>query len=185
MKKLFILGLFVIFQNNYSLAFNDEETHPRITEIVVNQPSFEDYLIKVLNLKDGLKTKFPAKSEKSVLFWMREGAKLEDNPLCRASNHFHNPLKPWDKSEMSDEPGVINKWCGLTDYGTKYSNVTWATGYIAQERDRIHRLNQRMGWDDARNYFYKALTSTSKGEREGYFAKTFQALGQVMHLVLG
>jgi hypothetical protein len=40
-----------------------------------------------------------------------------------------------------------------------------------------------MGWDNARKYFYSALTSPGKAIREDSYAKTFQAVGQVMHLL--
>jgi len=40
-----------------------------------------------------------------------------------------------------------------------------------------------MGWDNARIYFYSALTSGDNAARESYFAKTFQSAGQVMHLL--
>jgi hypothetical protein len=63
-----------------------------------------------------------------------------------------------------------------------YSNVTWATGFLSANGPQITRPNQWMGWSDARDYYYWALTSTSNKERESYFAKTFQALGQVLHL---
>jgi hypothetical protein len=40
-----------------------------------------------------------------------------------------------------------------------------------------------MGWDHARQYYYSALTSLSKSGQESYFVKTFQGLGQVLHLL--
>jgi hypothetical protein len=47
--------------------------------------------------------------------------------------------------------------------------------------------NQDVGgkwsWHDARDYFYKGLTATGKAARDSFFAKTFRALGQLMHLV--
>ncbi len=38
-------------------------------------------------------------------------------------------------------------------------------------------------WPKAREYYYTALTSSTKDEREEYFVYTFRALGQVMHLL--
>jgi len=40
-----------------------------------------------------------------------------------------------------------------------------------------------MGWDNAKNYYYSALTSTSGENYETYLARTFQALGHVLHLL--
>ncbi|MCI5142717.1 MAG: hypothetical protein D3909_13540 [Candidatus Electrothrix sp. ATG1] len=34
--------------------------------------------------------------------WLELGSKKEDDPMCRAANHFHDPWKPWDKSELTD-----------------------------------------------------------------------------------
>ena len=40
----------------------------------------------------------------SVARWIQEGLTDEDRPLCRATNHFHNPIYPgdWTQSKMSD-----------------------------------------------------------------------------------
>ncbi len=42
---------------------------------------------------------------------------------------------------------------------------------------------QKWSWNDARDYYFKALTSQTKAERDEYWGKTFRALGQVMHLI--
>jgi hypothetical protein len=101
--------------------------------------------------------------------------------MCRASNHFHNPLKSWDQSYMSDAPWFINAYC--SSWQPIYSNITWATGYLSPDGSTVTRPRQWMGWGDARDYYYWALTATSGTDRETYFAKTFQALGQVSHLL--
>jgi len=38
-------------------------------------------------------------------------------------------------------------------------------------------------WNDAREYYYAALTKTDKATRETNFAETFRSLGQLMHLI--
>jgi hypothetical protein len=40
-----------------------------------------------------------------------------------------------------------------------------------------------MGWDNARAYFYQALTATGAVDRESNFVKTFRSVGQVLHLL--
>jgi len=41
----------------------------------------------------------------------------------------------------------------------------------------------KWSWHDARKYFYEGLTSVNKAARDASFAKTFRALGQLMHLI--
>jgi len=185
MKKIMVKKIIVFFvtifiaSNAYS--FDNEITHRDITQKAVENSNLNDYLITNLELKSGVETTVIGRS---ILRWLREGSYLEDSPLCRASNHFHNPLKPWDQSYMSDEPWFIYTYCGATGYGTKYSNITWGTGYLSQAPygSKTNSRNE-MNWDYARQYYYLALTSASTTERETYFAKTFQALGQVIHLI--
>ncbi|MBI3354673.1 MAG: hypothetical protein HY034_07290, partial [Nitrospirae bacterium] len=120
---------------------------------------------------------------KQIIQWLSDGSELEDSPMCRASNHFHNPLKDWSSSYMSDEPWWLDLYC--FSWSPWYSNVTWGTGYLspAPNGNKITISNQQMGWDNARTYYYQALTNSLNTDRETYFAKTFQALGQVMHLI--
>ncbi len=42
---------------------------------------------------------------------------------------------------------------------------------------------QLSGWDDARSYYYRALTSPIGAEKDSYFVKTFLAVGHLMHLL--
>ncbi len=163
-----------------SYSYDNEITHRDITTKAVENSNLNRYLIDSLNFISGIETKF---NGMPILKWLREGAYLEDSPMCRASNHFHNPLKSWDQSYMSDEPWWIATYCGATGYATKYSSVTWGTGYLSPNGSKITMSNQEWGWDNARNYYYLALTSTTNTNRETYFAKTFQSVGQVLHLI--
>ncbi len=52
-------------------------------------------------------------NEEPVSEWVQEGSDFEDDgpdtTLCRASNHFHNPLKAWPQAQMTDGIlGVLN-----------------------------------------------------------------------------
>jgi hypothetical protein len=59
-----------------------------------------------------------------------------------------------------------------------------ATGYTSlSQAEPAPRDRQDMGWGDARNYFYSALTAASQVNRDDYFVKTFRAVGQVIHLL--
>lgn len=174
-----LLGL--ILQENYADGFDNIETHPKITKSAIEYSLLNNYLIHQLDFKDGIATKIPSDTQKTIRFWLEEGSKLEDIPNCRASNHFHNPLRLWSEAAMSDQP----LWLDVICLGWKpwYSNVTWATGYLSPAGTPISRDSQEMGWDNAREYYYLALTSTFNTDREAYFAKTFQAMGQVLHLL--
>lgn len=60
-----------------------------------------------LLLGQGIETVFMAKRAQQ---WLRDGGQLEDEPACRASNHFHNPLNffTWTNSNMSDMPWPLS-----------------------------------------------------------------------------
>ena len=178
MKK--ILALFLMGLNFFPgsvLSYDDEETHRRLAEKASDVSSIATHLRNNLGFTLATSTII---NKKPILWWIREGAFLEDSPSCRATNHFHNPLKYWGESGLSDIPLWLNIEC--SSWNPWYSNVTWGTGFLAPDGAPITRPNQWMGWGDARDYFYWALTSVSNQERESYFAKTFQALGQVLHL---
>jgi hypothetical protein len=119
---------------------------------------------------------------------LKKGSEVEDDPNCRASNHFHNPLAlNWKESGTSDQPLLLSLLC--YNWRPWYSNVTWATGYLApppggpqatftSEPDRAPNT-----WNSARENYHKALTATEQTKRDSSFAMTFRALGQVSHLL--
>jgi hypothetical protein len=191
MKKIIFITILIIWiciiYKNVS-AYDDQVTHRKITEKAIGFSNIENYIIRVLGLSRGLITTFPDTSDNSIKYWLMEGSKLEDQPLSRAANHFHNPLKPWNESYVTDSALVsVSAW--LTGWTPLYSNVTWATGYLTPAPDGLKQIITRPpdrapnNWDNARAYFMSALTATTSTERETNFAKTFQAVGQVMHLL--
>ena len=92
---------------------------------------------------------------------------------------------------MSDDTttlgSMIRGWCNLWGwpYSERMSLVTWGTGYMSPAPDGIKITidNQEWGWDNARNFYYLALTSPSSLDRETNFANSFNAMGQVLHLI--
>jgi len=193
MKKLSFFPLIIVFlvSGNVS-AFDHEITHRQLTEKAIENSLANQYLIDNLNLSDGTATLINGvKIEK----WLIEGSYLEDEPNCRASNHFHNPLKPWTDSYMSDQPWFINWWCSDGEYPAQNikSNIHWATGYTEPAPDGTKaETNNQWDWDHAREYFYIYLTDRDFQENEvagtedikkTYFVNCFQALGQVLHLI--
>ena len=136
---------------------------------------------------------------KLLIEWIQYGAEMEDDPMCRAANHFHNPYLDWTESGLSDTLPLVNWWCWATSpYPPDEikSNVSWATGY--SDRGYIDPYSDisdvnAWDWDSARNYFYTYLTgldwpseqlaAPDESTRNLYLVDTLRALGQVMHLV--
>ena len=111
-----------------------------------------------------------AESERSAINypvedWFGLGAEDEDltfsKELARYRNHFYDP---------------INK------KGYSYAGITGLpTPEWALELNELP--NQEFSFHDAADYLYQALTLPTPQEREEYLAKTFYALGHVLHLV--
>jgi len=181
-------------------AFDDADTHPRLTNAATKNDNIKRSLIAFTGYSSGFEKVFKGINSKGVnkdntaLQWLQEGSTDEDAlNICRASNHFHNPIHSgdWLASQMSDSVWV-DVLCGTTK---RYSAVTWATGYkspadyIGARTGQylyltgLSDVSQNMGWDDARVYLYSALTSEDPAAREAQFVRTFKAVGQVMHLL--
>jgi hypothetical protein len=164
-------------------AFDEVETHPKITNKAITQSNLKPYLIANVGMMEGENTILKDENGTSLTItsWFQQGSTDEDAlTACRASNHFHNPVHSgdWTQSQMSDSLFVDNI-CGTS----RYSNVTWGTGFTYPAQGPVARTGQEMGWDNARTYFHEALTSTVPAVREEKYVKTFKAVGQVMHLL--
>ena len=182
--KLLIISLCLNADNCF--AFNETITHPDLTRRAFLEKSsgLNLYLIGQLGFQSGIGTNF---NQKNMLQWFQEGSIEEDIPVCRAANHFHNPLLAWDQSYSTDV-WPQDQICQADGWTPRYSNIFWATGYLSPDDVLTNkpvkpRNRQDMGWDHARNYFYNALTATNTTTRETMFAKTFQAVGQTLHLL--
>jgi len=154
---MFILLIFI----EQSSAFKGE-THSAINNHIVDDNSIiggfssDQYLKNNLGFVDGVKTNLNSLMIKE---WLSAGGKLEDSHIIlRYLNHFHDPIS---------NTGLL---------GSK-SALEWALMETGTQ------LAGDYSWWDARNYYFKALTDPDKETRETYFAKTFRAVGQVMHLV--
>jgi hypothetical protein len=88
---------------------------------------------------------------------MIQGSDSEDN-IPRFFRHFHDPL--------------FN--VGFVGFD---SAINWALRPIGGQGE------DAFSWNDAREYYFKALTSENKADRDENWGKTFRALGQVMHLL--
>lgn len=197
MKRKLLICCIIICYANTAMGFDDQITHPKITEKGVRDISgLGAYLRTVLGYRDGVETRFPSDSHdtrSSVVELLKKGSTDEDSVpnICRASNHFHDPLKIWSESYVTDYP-LLNTACNYPPFTTRYSNITWATGYLAPPPDGTKQVFENASledppapnnWDNARAYYYESLTNASDVVRETNLAKTFQAVGQVMHLL--
>ena len=191
---VWIVSLTLLYFDQYSIAYDDVITHPRLTEKAVDKSILDQYLKEKLDVKAGIETQLKQQGynqadviSRPIIEWLTKGSTIEDAPLCRASNHFHNPLKAWNESFVTDYP-AINAVCSGAPWSQRYSNITWATGLLTTDGEPISFPDDYLetppapnNWTKARNYYYKALTNSIDGVRETNFAKTFQAAGQVMH----
>nr|MBA3612811.1 hypothetical protein [Nitrospirales bacterium] len=87
--------------------------------------------------------------------WLIEGSEFEDN-WPRFFRHFHEPISNTGLGRVFD------------------SAINWSLSSVG---------DQEWSWNDAREYYFKALTSETKKERDENWGKTFRALGQIMHLL--
>ncbi|MEN6318233.1 MAG: hypothetical protein ABFD82_05710, partial [Syntrophaceae bacterium] len=171
---ILILILWVICSFIVPSMALEVETHRTINEyladknIALNGFSLHQYLQRQLGLQNGSEEYL---NSKKVFKWLGDGGVYEDEPpgcvpYWRSRNHFHNPM---NKSGFS----------GWWDTGI-FSGMS-AVNWILQPAN-----TQSCGcysWNDARDYYYKALTSPDKATRETNLADAFRAIGQSMHLV--
>ena len=159
----FFISFYILltFSVSVAFAFNDEITHPEISEkALLNSNTIErKYFSKHLSLKNEEDTLI--KGEK-IIEWLQYGAKMEDAPPCRASNHFHNPYLDWTDSGLSDTLRLVNWWCWTSPYPADdiESNVTWATGYsdrgYIDPSSDVSDANE-WDWESARLYYLAYL----------------------------
>ena len=135
------------------------DTHEELTEQAINikEGDLNTYLKNNLGLEGGLNE---VVDEKTVREWMIEGSNTEDNGI-RFVNHFHEPLSNLGSRIFS---GI--------------SVIEWSLKSVGAQGGE-----DSYSWNDAREYYFKALTSPTKSERDENWGKTFRALGQVMHLL--
>ncbi len=171
LKQLMMLSLiFAMVATTYAL---EVETHKAIntyiTQNSLNGFSLGVYLKDQLGFENRIYEKF---NSLEVWEWLRDGGEYEDKPpwvipYLRSVNHFHDPLT---------EEGFSGYFYGLLLSGD--SSVVWAQKPLGTQWPGGH-----YSWHDARDYFYKALTSSDNSTRNTNFAKTFRGIGQLMHLV--
>ncbi len=156
-------------------AFNTD-VHELLNGRAADVSSLDSYLKQNLGLTRGVVE--PVNGE-IVRRWIQIGGSAEDQffgiellgALFRSINHFHNPLRTWDKAGLD----AVTLLCPPLVFKGEAS-VRWA-----QEPNQ--GISGKAAWGDARQAFYQGLTLSSKSERDAKMAKMFQILGQQMHLI--
>jgi hypothetical protein len=162
-----------------------EVINQNIARRTINEFSLDFFLKNSRKFKAGVGEPLSGYSGKArkqirqeIWQWLGEGGWDEDEPdglavtiggSGRSNNHFHNPLQAdWEEAGLNDYVGPFRY------YGQ--SSAIWAQN---SEQD----VGGQWSWEDARGYYYKALTAGSRQEREAAFADTFRGLGQICHLI--
>ncbi len=177
------LAASLILAPSASHSFDDTDTHPRITERSVSASSLDNSLKADLGIPEGVKKLLvPGEGRPlSIVDWLKSGARLEDSPACRARNHFHNPLRPFDSSGVSDFPFLLSSFCfASSPFKQTVSNVTWGTRFTAPTT-KGSPVGNPFDWDAARAAFFNGLTLPDPAQREAALAQTFLSLGHVLH----
>ncbi len=167
--------LFIIPIPNHAL---EVDTHKAINEYIaigtINGFSLDSYLKNQLGFRNGVEEQIKFGDSKNVWSWIGGGGVTEDKlpgffqiPYVRSTNHFHDPRS---------NQGFGGFIFGLLFKGE--SSIQWSQKPIGGQYPGGH-----YSWFDTRDYYYQALTSAAKTDRDKYFAETFRGLGQLMHLV--
>jgi hypothetical protein len=113
----------------------------------------------------------------NVMFWFREGARLEDETVCRSRSHFHDPFKDWASAGLNNP--AVNAACLIKGESfSADSSVVWS-----QKKETLTSPKNYWSWPKARDYYYQALATNNDARRQDSFANAFRSLGQVMHLL--
>ncbi len=169
---------------HFADGFDDITTHVQLTAVSTLRSSVDRVLKTELGLRAGSAADLRSGGGRSqtVAEWLQIGSRLEDEPPCRAGNHFHNPLRPFTTSQVSDRPDFINFWCGFTEFTPIRSNVMWSTRFVSPT-EQGPAIGNPFDWVAAHQAYLDALTASLSGAREAALARTFETLGHVMHLV--
>ncbi len=199
-----LVAIMALALSQIAHSYDNKLTHRTLTKSAFYSSLLEDnrqYLIKTFgdtftaDLISG--TPITSINGKTIHELFQDGSDFEDGGPdtndCRASNHFHNPLKPWDQAMMTDArltsvgSYLINVHCVKEGwkFADRRSSLTWGTEYIAPSPDggKIEVNNQVWSWDHARFDYLRALEANDKQDRDEHFASMFRTLGHVVHLI--
>ncbi len=165
-------------------GFDDRLTHRQMTRRAAQESSIDNTLVNELGIVQGgsVILRSSVGETLSALDWLSSGSELEDEPACRASNHFHNPLKAFLDAAVTDVPLPIRQYCASQGFDQPWSSATWGTRHVSPTLARSVTGNPS-DWDAARRSYLDSLTLMAPASREAALASTFETLGHLMHLV--
>ncbi|MCP4023155.1 MAG: hypothetical protein GY729_15035 [Desulfobacteraceae bacterium] len=104
-KQILYSFTFCMLITSSAFAFDNKSSHPTITLKALEKNIVFDKALKAkFGFEEGLDTNLPngltggRKKHRTITEWLKQGAYEEDEPPCRASNHFHNLLLPWEQA---------------------------------------------------------------------------------------
>lgn len=173
-KLILFIALFVLLPYARIVFSYEAAVHPLITSKAIDKSKLSDetdYLKEQLGF--GLDEPF---NGSTVRKWIEQGSYWEDNMnigiYIRAPRHCYDPTRSLGR--FTDLTWIEAQRCGPS--GQYTSALEWAW-------DRSLPDAEPYSWTDALDYYYSALTGTTKASRDDNFANTFRALGQVLHLI--
>jgi hypothetical protein len=152
--SLFVL--IVIFSvTTHAEAYDEKIAHPFINAAITEESQVFSAALERLGLSTNASV-----NGKEIKDWFREGGTKED-AAPRWLNHFHDPTKPWNVAGLM---------------GERVSSALWA-------QQEFQDAFNTWSWPQARTYYLEGVTATEPALREKSLAKSFRALGQVLHLL--
>lgn len=195
-----LITVLIYIPTNMAFGYS-RSTHVRIMKRVVENIKINKDSAARLEFKRqygiDLTQKFDASAiswERTINEWFEFGAEAEDGGTiegvagatigtARFYNHFYNPVHdslvdfPDATQAMRDQGGgggmYDNKVPIPLIHGRGDASIAWAQDLEGND----------YSWKKAREYFFSALTETTKDDREENIAKMFRSLGQVVHLL--
>jgi len=183
-RFLLAAAVWLLALSQPALGFDEEVTHPALTEESTRRSSLDANLKSETGLDDGIDAflRGQGSDRLRVFEWLRQGSLLEDVPPCRAGHHFHNPLKPFTTSGVTNQAFIVRLGCSDSGFLPPKSSVTWGTGFVSPTA-RGPATGNPFDWDAARVAFRDGLTAETPQAREAKLARTFETLGHLLHLV--
>ena len=185
----FLIIMFCLLYNSYSLAWDDEITHKDLSQKAAESSVLgaQTNYLQNLGFTKGLKDIITWNGVSHEVFeWVRDGAQIEDERtsilptygVMRSVNHFHNPTRTWYDSNPQNLDAGLDDWVLFLHY-TGESSLLWAQDKTNQE----NHVGGDWSWKTIRDKYYWALTDTTEAQRQMNFAQTFKGLGHQMHLI--
>jgi len=129
--------------------------HEEITRLAGKLSTLDEVLRTRLGVSNGLDTIIRGQA---LAGWLAQGGRREDDFL-RFFNHFHNPLADWSAAGLLGSVGQ--------------SSILWGQNTTLSG----------WSWQDVRNMYFDALTTSTATDREMGLARAFEGVGRQAHLV--